>query len=54
MCSSDLAGADSAAKRILSAIDSIARLTGDSTIVRQRRVLADSARRQPPAPVKRP
>ena len=48
------AGADSAARRILSAIDSIARLTGDSTIVRQRRVLADSARRQPPAPVKRP
>jgi rod shape-determining protein MreC len=40
------AGADSAARRIVSAIDSIARLTGDSNTVRRRRVIADSARRQ--------
>ena len=45
---SSAAGADSAARRIVSAIDSIARLTGDSNTVRQRRVIADSAR--PPAP----
>jgi rod shape-determining protein MreC len=43
------AGSDSAARRILSAIDSIARLTGDSSTVRQRRALADSARIVPPA-----
>ena len=42
------AGADSAARRIVSAIDSIARLTGDSNTVSQRRTLADSARRSPP------
>jgi rod shape-determining protein MreC len=41
---SSAAGADSAARRIVSAIDSIARLTGDSNTVRQRRVIADSAR----------
>ncbi len=40
------AGADSAARRIVSAIDSIARLTGDSNTVRQRRILADSALRR--------
>jgi rod shape-determining protein MreC len=38
------ASSDSAAKRIVSAIDSIARLTGDSNTVRQRRAIADSAR----------
>jgi rod shape-determining protein MreC len=38
------AGADSAARRIVSVIDSIARLTGDSSTVRQRRATADSAR----------
>jgi rod shape-determining protein MreC len=43
------AGADSAARRIVSAIDSIARMTGDSNTVRQRRALADSARGAPPA-----
>lgn len=40
------AGADSAARRIVSAIDSIARLTGDSNTVRQRRILADSTARR--------
>jgi rod shape-determining protein MreC len=40
------AGSDSAARRIVSAIDSIARLTGDSNTVRQRRILADSATRR--------
>ena len=46
------AGADSAARRIVSAIDSIVRLTGDSNTVRQRRVIADSSRPavRPPAP----
>jgi rod shape-determining protein MreC len=43
------AGADTAARRILSAIDSIARLTGDSSSVRQRRALADSSKLVPPA-----
>jgi rod shape-determining protein MreC len=38
------AASDSAARRIVSAIDSIARLTGDSNTVRQRRAIADSAR----------
>ncbi len=38
------ASSDSAAKRIVSAIDSIARLTGDSNTVRQRRAIADSVR----------
>lgn len=38
------AGADSASRRIVSAIDSIARLTGDSNTVRQRREIADSTR----------
>jgi rod shape-determining protein MreC len=42
------AGADSAARRIVSVIDSIARLTGDSSTVRQRRDIADSARRKVP------
>lgn len=42
------AGADAAARRILSAIDSIARMTGDSSTVRQRKELADSIK--PPAP----
>lgn len=42
------AGADSAARRIVSVIDSIARLTGDSTTVRQRRALADSGRGKTP------
>jgi len=37
------AGAELAARRIVSSIDSIARLTGDSNSVRQRRVIADSA-----------
>lgn len=38
------AGADSAARRVVSAIDSIARLTGDSNTVRQRRAIADTTR----------
>jgi rod shape-determining protein MreC len=42
------AGADSAARRIVSVIDSIARLTGDSSTVRQRRALADSGRTAAP------
>lgn len=44
------AGADSAARRIVSAIDSIVRLTGDSNTVRQRRVIADSSRPAPRPP----
>jgi rod shape-determining protein MreC len=42
------AGADSAARRITAAIDSIARLTGDSSTVRQRKAIADSAGAAPP------
>lgn len=42
------AGADSAARRIVTAIDSINRLTGDSASIRQRRTVADSLRRRPP------
>ncbi len=42
------AGADSAARRIVSAIDSMSRLTGDSTTLRERRAKADSGRRPPP------
>lgn len=41
------AGADSAARRIVAAIDSITRLTGDSTTANRRRPAAGSARRRP-------
>ncbi|MCC7196249.1 MAG: rod shape-determining protein MreC [Gemmatimonadaceae bacterium] len=40
---SSAAGADSAARRVVAAIDSMARLAGDSITVRQRRAGADSA-----------
>jgi rod shape-determining protein MreC len=44
-------GSDSAARRIVAVIDSIARLTGDSSTVRQRKTAADSAK---PAVPRRP
>ena len=42
------AGADSGARRIVSAVDSMARLAGDSSAARQRRAAAVGARQPPP------
>ncbi|HVZ48711.1 MAG TPA: rod shape-determining protein MreC [Gemmatimonadaceae bacterium] len=46
-------GADSAARRVVAAIDSIARLTGDSNTVRQRRAPMDTARARAGVPGRR-